>query len=872
MRFITLLLLVLPLLASAQVSFDFESGTCDGWTFPVEGRWLADATNSIAGNYSLHHSYDNPDSGFDLASFPVLGLCPECGETVWEFRIMHAYTPSSINNWGFCLLSSESSGIAQPGSGSGAYFVGVNLEGSDDTLRLWKDFDGSLSVLVSTNLDWQEAIGTDKAAHIRVSRNAEGNWRLWLLDEMDSASLIGEAYDSQLFKANYAGIYYSYSSTKDQLLWVDDIILNGEFVQDNTPPAVSEADFASNTSVILCLDESFSALMLSVENYLLEPAGQKPHSVSVLPGNRLRLDFSDPLQNKTGYSLKIDTLMDLAGNVSAAVSVDLMLSYPEPGDIIISEFMPDPYPPVELGSEYIEIFNRSEYTINISSLSLICGTSELRLPAYKLKGGESLAFCDKEDTGVFDSSDNITGLDAFPVLNNNSGMLLLVDTLSYTIHGIEYSEGWGNDQLKSEGGWSLEIIDTAYPFSGSENWEYSINRRGGTPGTANSVSASNIDIRMPEVSAIFPADNRTVNIIFSEPVSGILEAGTDELIQNIAIESIVKKDSLWRSYILKLADSLAHGKIYTALLGGVRDFAGNPLYHCCPDFGLTEQTLPGDIVINEVLFDAIIPEEEYFELYNSSGKILDIYDLQAVSLNLQGGDTGRPVLLSESSRCFMPGSYFAFTLSKESVLSRYFSSERTCIVEAPRMPVLYSDRGSLLLYSRSLSLIDEATYSKDFHFDLISGTKGVSLERIDPGEPGNIRYNWHSASGMVGWGTPGMVNSAAFNEENIESEDLVFSSSRISPDGDGFEDILKVSFNPGEGTSIVDVLIYSDSGIPVNRLISNYIAYGSSSFYWNGLDHYGNALPDGLYIVFVRSRGEAGRLKHWKKVCALVRY
>ena len=872
MRFLLLLLVVLPVSGYAQVSFDFESGNADGWVFPLEGRWNIDPGNSLSGAYSLHHCYDNPESGYDIASFPIFGLNPGCEETVWEFRIMHAYNPSSLNNWGFCLMSSNASGINKPGTGSDAYFVGVNLKGSDDTLRLWKEYGGSLSEVVVSNLNWEDSIGTASDAHIRVTRSVDGLWSLYLLDELSNASLTGEGFDPQLFEPNYAGIYYSYSSTKDKLLWIDDVLVNGEFVEDNTPPSVSGVDFASNTSIIIWLDESFPAEMLSEQNYYLEPSGQLPVSVSMLPGNRVRLDFNTPLVNKTVYSLRIETLIDLVGNSSSGITLDITLAYPDPGDIIISELMADPYPSVELESEYIEIFNRSEYEINISSLSLIHGNREVRLPSYKLKIGESLAICNIDDEQSFLIPDNVKGVEGFPSLNNSEGQLLLVDTLSYTIHGINYTTDWGNEILKSEGGWSLEIIDTDYPFSGRNNWDYSLNRRGGTPGKSNSVSATNIDNSMPEVKYIFPTDNKSVNIIFSEPVTGILQYDRDGLIDNIRVEKIIRKDSLWSSYNLFLHDSLVHGKIYTALLSGVKDFAGNFLDQCCPRFGLMEETLPGDIIINEVLFDAIVPEEEYFELYNISGKILDVYDLQAVSLNLQSGDTGKPVLLSESSLCFLPKSYFAFTLSEESVLSRYFSSDKLCIVEPGSMPVLYSDKGSLYLYNRNLSLIDNVSYSKDYHFDLLTGTKGVSLERIDPYEPGNISYNWHSASGMVGWGTPGIVNSVTFRDEDTANEDLTFSSTRISPDGDGFEDILKVSFDPGEGTSIINVIIYSDTGVPVNRLINNLTAHGRSSFYWNGEDQYGNSLPEGLYIVFVESRSEKGRLKHWKKVCALVRY
>ena len=72
------------------------------------------------------------------------------------------------------------------------------------------------------------------------------------------------------------------------------------------------------------------------------------------------------------------------------------------------------------------------------------------------------------------------------------------------------------DGLKSEGGWSLEIIDTDYPFFGNGNWQASESFEGGTPGRINSVSGVNRDNTFSGIENVFPDDSITVKIRFSE--------------------------------------------------------------------------------------------------------------------------------------------------------------------------------------------------------------------------------------------------------------------------------------------------------------------------------------------------------------------
>ena len=152
MRFILLLLGLLPLQVLAQIQIDFESADLSEWTFSAAGRWDISADRALNGAYSLVHIFDNPEAGNDMASISLNGLQPGMGFCRWEFKLRHAFDPSSQNRWGVFITSDKDAVRMSPGADIRAYALGVNLKGSDDTLRLWKLFDGELKETITTNI------------------------------------------------------------------------------------------------------------------------------------------------------------------------------------------------------------------------------------------------------------------------------------------------------------------------------------------------------------------------------------------------------------------------------------------------------------------------------------------------------------------------------------------------------------------------------------------------------------------------------------------------------------------------------------------------------------------------------------------------
>ncbi len=867
-----LLLLLLPVALHAQVCDDFENGLPTGWYFNLPGRWDADAEDPVSGNLSLHHIFDNNVQGEDMAAIPISGLSPELGDVNWRFRLRYGCDPSSSNRWGVYLMSDSPPASMAPGSDVSGYVLGVNIRGYDDTLRLWISIKGELTPVVNTGINWQLDIGTDSAVYVSVTRSAGGGWQTEMLNSNGEVMNSASGFRENLFGISYSGIYYCYTSTRDRMIWLDDFCITGIFVVDTEPPSVKSAKFTGRSAIEIGFSEPLNTDNLLPEDFVAEPGDRVPVLIEPLSQDMMKLIFDEPFENKTTWSVTAIDICDIAGNRASLTFTDILLAYPEFGDVIISEIMADPDPAVELPpSEYIEVFNRTDYSFDISALMLSVGDDVFSPEGGTILPQEYAIVCNDNDSLLFAQFGKTIPVRSFGPLKNEADIIIITDSASNLIHGVEYGPAWSNSSLKSQGGWSYEIRDSNFPFSGTNNWAYSNNSAGGTPGKVNSVRCSNPDIVRPVVRNVFPVNDTTINIIFSETVIQGDDLPSVTGGEEVWVRGFIPTGRLLKSYDILISDPLLPGTIYSLNLpAGITDGAGNPPESNWYMFGLPEKAIGGDLVFNEVLFDPLPWEAEFIEFYNVSDRILDAASLFCLLVNSETGDTGKPGWLSEAGRCILPGEYFVITDNKELLLTRYPFSVQENIFEPGYMPVMPDDEGELCLYNRNLDLIDRFHYSAGMHFDLISSPQGVSLERISPLMPANDPGNWHSASALSGWATPGMQNSAS-DYFVPETNSFALSSRKISPDNDGFEDILRIQFSFNDLGNSVTVMIYDDRGYPVRRLIENYTSGYDDSVSWDGTDDYGHLTDEGIYIIYIRVISAGGKINIWKDVCTVVR-
>jgi hypothetical protein len=534
--------------------------------------------------------------------------------------------------------------------------------------------------------------------------------------------------------------------------------------------------------------------------------------------------------------------------------------------------MADPLPEVSLpGKEYLEIINRTGYSFNLKNWKLSSEGQDALFPETTIQPSGIMIICSSQDTSFFTNYGKVIGLKQFPSLTDGGKILCLSDSTGFLIHGVEYSYDWYRDELKAKGGWSLEMIDTRFPFFDKGNWIASTSRKGGTPGFINAVSSGNPDISFYGVHNVFPDDSNNITVKFTEPVLSLPGNINSIKIGGKDIIDLYPTDPLFREYSIKVADPLRKREVYQfEISGDIKDFAGNGIQKGNYSFGLPEPPEPGDIMFNELLFNPLPGDPDYIELYNCSEKIIDASRLQLVSVNDGTGDTSQVFPVSGEKRCIMPGTYYTLTTDRKRISERYFSTDPEYLFEEGSLPSMADDQGHMILYNRELDRIDEVFYNEDMHYSLLTVYEGVALEKTRPQNRSEEAINWHSASESSGWGTPGAPNSV-FIELPVTSDKVAFSSSKITPDNDGNEDFLVIRLSLSGNGNVVSVMIFDETGNYVRKVVANMLAGPEASLIWDGTADDGSPVDTGVYIVFITLYDNTGKTDKWKKVCTVIR-
>ena len=169
---------------------------------------------------------------------------------------------------------------------------------------------------------------------------------------------------------------------------------------------------------------------------------------------------------------------------------------PQPGDIIINELLPEPF--VD-GSEYIELYNRSEQELSLKDVCISTrksdGSLNTRYPleAYPqtLQAGNYLLL-----TKSIEGVENFYSLPAslnwleckLPVLSNTGSTVVLYrEEGEIIIDEVSYSPKWHAPTVKNKKGVALERKDPDKDSQNADNWTSAASSAGfGTPGLENS--------------------------------------------------------------------------------------------------------------------------------------------------------------------------------------------------------------------------------------------------------------------------------------------------------------------------------------------------------------------------------------------------
>lgn len=551
-----------------------------------------------------------------------------------------------------------------------------------------------------------------------------------------------------------------------------------------------------------------------------------------------------------------------------------LATYAQPAqrfDIVISELLPDPSPAIGLpNNEFIELRNNSSRSFSLRSWKISDGSSTATINSdFILEPGAYIIICPTSAANDYSNFGNAIGVSGFPSLNNDRDFVILYSPEGKIIHAIEYSAEWYQNDVKREGGWSLEMIDANYPCGGGANWKPSNDSKGGTPGKINSVTAINSDDLPPSLLRTYTIDSTKIVAVFDEP----LDSNSAAINSNYAIGEIGSPVAvsplapLFTEVVLEFNRSISPGRIYQLTVSNISDCAGSPIgvLNSAP-VAMPASPEYFDIVMNEILFNPPPAGYDYIELYNRSKKAIDLQQLYIANKNAIGNLTNIKQI-SDRPLLIFPNSYCLISANKDWVRSHYPLKDQALYIQLPALPSMPDDKEHLVLLNMQGGLIDHLQYDSKWHFALLYNDEGVALERINYNDSSQNSNNWTSAAATAGFGTPGYQNSQF--RADLQAQGMVTVSPKVfSISNSEFTTILCQLTEPG---FVVNILVYDENGRLVRRLVNNKTMSLSARFHWNGLDDQQKPLPPGHYIILTEVFNLRGKTKKFKNVVTLAR-
>ena len=543
-------------------------------------------------------------------------------------------------------------------------------------------------------------------------------------------------------------------------------------------------------------------------------------------------------------------------------------------DVVISEIMVDPSPVIGLpNNEWIELKNISASPINLQGWRIADASGQSgAMAAYILQPGSMVIICANSAATSLSVYGDVLPVTSFPSLDNDGELISLKTENNQVMHAIAYNITWYKNELKKEGGWSLEMINPQNPCAGISNWTASIDNNGGTPGLINSVHSLTTDHSLPVLKRSYSTGNSTVILVFDEGIdsASAVPISNYQADNGLIITDAIVLEPLFNEIQLHFNQPMEPGKIYSITATNIRNCNGQALPpQNTVRTGIKEDISVMDLVVNEILFNPRSNGNDFVEYFNRSEKIIDAADLYIANRNSSGDiSSARPI--SDVPFLIFPGDYFVATTDLENLQLNYLVKDPGAVFELPSLPSFPDDEGIVLLLNKLGDVIDEVNYHRNWHFKLIDNDEGISLERIDPDASSQLSANWQSAASTAGYGTPTYVNSQ-LKQSGISDMAISISPKIFSPDNDGQDDFVMINYAFDEPGYVANVTLFDAAGRPVKNLVRNGTLAQHGSWKWDGLDENNQALPVGNYIIFTEIFNLQGSTKKFKNVVVLAK-
>ncbi len=816
-------------------------------------------SNNLAANSSFYLSTPN-----NLAT-----------QTQWEFYVNLQFNTSSANYVDVYITASQSDVSSAAATG---YFVRIG--NTDDEICLYrkdaagapiKIIDGINGVTNSSNNNLKIKVLRTTGNQFTLLRDVTATGNNYVSE--------GTIADGTYTTSAFFGILVKQSTASFFQKHIFDDIEVKPYAPDVTSPQIVLATALTPATLNILFNEPVEETSAqTMANYSVNNNIGSPIT-AVKDGTNpalVKLTFSNNFANGITNTLTVKNVKDLAGNPIINATTSFNYFVPQRYDVVIDEIMADPNPVVQLpNAEYIELKNTSGQPINLQGWMLANATATSGLfPNYILPADSFVVITTSSAVASFVPYGRVISVTSFPSLDNTGTTLSIISKENVTIHAVNYDVSWYQNAVKSDGGWSLEMIDTKNPCAGSSNWKASKDNRGGTPGSKNSIDAVNKDGSPPALLRAAALNNTTLVLTFTEPLDSLKAASSANYTISDGINnplSAVAIGPLFNQVQLKINGSLLTNKVYTVTVNNVTDCAGNNIQAMrTAKVGLASVVDTMDIVINEVLFNPKPTSVDYVEIYNRSNKIIDLKDVYITNRASATNALGTLKQLSPDNLLFFPGDYYVISSNGELVKQAYVAKNPDHFINISSMPSYPDDKGVVVILKNQGTIVDELSYDSKWHFKLLDNKEGISLERIDYNKPTQNSDNWFSAASTAGFGTPSYKNSQFRADIQVQG-DINVNPKTFSPDNDGTDDYTTITYQMTALGYVANITIFDAGGRPVKSLAKNATLALSGSFRWDGLDDKLNKLPMGTYIIYTDVFNLDGKRKTFKNVVVLAR-
>ena len=795
---------------------------------------------------------------------------PTQGLTKWEFWVNLDFNPST-SNFAKVYLNANNPQLNQDLNG---YFIQIGgISGDEDAVELYRQDGDSKSLLISGQIG---GASTTPVISVRVSRDENNNWELSTdLTGGQSYTSRGTAFDDTYSQGNYFGFLCEYTSTRSEAFFFDDILIDPLFI-DMQAPELTDVFVVDDQTLSVCFDEAI-ANSFSSSNFQLSN-GIAVSSASIDPNNasKIILYLDQSLEDGTRYTLTTENISDTNGNQLSTASINfdyVEIQIASPYELLINEIMADPTPVIALPEfEFIELFNPSSKNFNLGMYGVSDGGAVAILPEFILGPMEYVIITNVDAASQFEDFGSVLGVTNFPALSNAGEQIFLYNSDNELIHQVAYSDDLYGSTEKKDGGFTLELINPGSPCVSTGNWIGSNDLTGGTPGKQNTVYNFELDQSVPEIQSVFPITVNQIELRFSKAINvfSAFEPTNYSVNNGIQITSAIAGSDP-ETVLLNLNEALMEGVSYELTILSIADCIGNlSTEEFVFDFALPANAEPGDIIINEILFNPPTSGVDFLELYNNSNKVINSASL--IIANIEDTDIDIENVLVEE--LIFPNTYFTLTISPANLSSFYSIEDPTKLYENP-LPGFDDKEGNVTVYTivdGQEVILDAVDYKQDWHFGLLEDKNGVSLERISFDASTQDESNWQSAAATNGFATPTAQNSQAIVDPTTSTEGIIeLIHPTFSPDQDGFEDFLQINLTPDTPGNLATIKIFDKVGRPISTLANNELVSLNSSFIWDGTTDQNTLARMGIYILWIQIHDADGNVQQFKEVVVLAK-